>query len=276
MSVPAIGGPPAGTHTRRDGSIPPFDNERIVNAIRRAGEASGELPPTEARLLDLPGGQGAEPWPFPGGVPDIERVQDIVEQTLIAANHLRTARAYISYRDRHERLRADQRTIVDVASSVNEIPGTMPTGGSMPMPTRVTHSAADSQHLGKVIANYWLSHVYAPEAGLRTAGDIHIHDLDMLAGYCAGWSLRTLLHEGLNGVPGKGRGGSAQTHVLGSRADRQLPWTLQNEWAGAQAFSSFDTYMAEFVRKDGLSYAQVKQYIQELIYNLNVPSRWGT
>ncbi len=130
---------------------------------------------------------------------------------------------------------------------------------------------------GKVIANYWLSTIYPPEIGeAHRNGDIHIHDLDMLSGYCAGWSLRTLLHEGLNGVPGKVE--AAPPKHLSSAVGQIVNFlgTLQNEWAGAQAFSSFDTYMAPFVRKDGLGYDEVRQSIQELIYNLNVPSRWGT
>ena len=278
MSVPAtqVARLPARIR-RRDGSDTPFDNERILSAIRRAGEASGEFAADEARLLTSQVVKVLSHGHFPGGVPDIERVQDIVEQTLIAANHLRTARAYISYRDRHERLRADQRTIVDVASSVNEY--------LERADWRVNANANQGYSLGglilntsgKVIANYWLSHVYAPEAGVaHREGDIHIHDLDMLAGYCAGWSLRTLLHEGLNGVPGKVEAGPPKHMSSAVGQIVNFLGTLQNEWAGAQAFSSFDTYMAAFVRKDELSYAQVKQYIQELIYNLNVPSRWGT
>ena len=130
---------------------------------------------------------------------------------------------------------------------------------------------------GKVTANYWLSHVYAPQVGeAHRNGDIHIHDLDMLSGYCAGWSLRTLLHEGLNGVPGKVEAGPAKHMSSAVGQVVNFLGTLQNEWAGAQAFSSFDTYMAPFIRKDGMDYAQVRQCIQELIYTLNVPSRWGT
>ncbi|MBO9555453.1 ribonucleoside triphosphate reductase [Cellulomonas sp.] len=130
---------------------------------------------------------------------------------------------------------------------------------------------------GKVVANYWLSHVY-PEAIGRAhrEGDLHIHDLDMLSGYCAGWSLRTLLQEGLNGVPGKVD--ARPPKHFGSAIGQIVNFlgTMQNEWAGAQAFSSFDTYMAPYVRLDGLTYEQVLQGIQELVYNLNVPSRWGT
>ena len=130
---------------------------------------------------------------------------------------------------------------------------------------------------GKVTANYWLSHVYTPEIGeAHRSGDLHIHDLDMLSGYCAGWSLRTLLHEGLNGIPGKVEAGPAKHMSSAVGQVVNFLGTLQNEWAGAQAFSSFDTYMAPFVRKDGMSYRQVRQCIQELVHNLNVPSRWGT
>lgn len=130
---------------------------------------------------------------------------------------------------------------------------------------------------GKMIANYWLSHVYPEAIGqAHRQADLHIHDLDMLSGYCAGWSLRTFLNEGLNGVPGKIESGPPRH--LSSAVGQVVNFlgTLQNEWAGAQAFSSFDTYMAPFIRKDGLSYKQVRQCMQELIYNLNVPSRWGT
>jgi ribonucleoside-triphosphate reductase len=129
---------------------------------------------------------------------------------------------------------------------------------------------------GKVIANYWLNHIYAPEIGeAHRVGDLHIHDLDMLAGYCAGWSLRTLLTEGFNGIPGKVEANPPKH--LSSAIGQMVNFlgTLQNEWAGAVAFSSTDSYLAPFVRKDNLSYKKVKQGIQELIYNLNVPSRWG-
>ena len=130
---------------------------------------------------------------------------------------------------------------------------------------------------GKVIANYWLSHVYAPAAGeAHRRGDLHIHDLDMFSGYCAGWSLRTLLAEGFNGVPGKVEASPAKHFSSAIGQIVNFLGTLQNEWAGAQAFSSFDTYMAPFIRLEDLSYKEVRQGIQELIYNLNVPSRWGT
>ena len=130
---------------------------------------------------------------------------------------------------------------------------------------------------GKIIANYWLDQVYPPDVGAaHREAALHIHDLDMLAGYCAGWSLRTLLHEGLNGVPGKIESGPPKHMSSAIGQIVNFLGTLQNEWAGAQAFSSFDTYMAPFIRQDSLRYEDVRQYMQELIFNLNVPSRWGT
>ena len=210
-------------------------------------------------------------------MPDIETIQDCVEHTLAAAGWFHTARAYIVYRDRHERLRADRKTLVDVAASVDEYLDQKD--------WRVNANANQGYSLGglilnvsgKVVANYWLSHVYAPEIGrAHRDGDVHIHDLDMLAGYCAGWSLRQLLHEGLNGVPGKVEAGPPKHMSSAVGQIVNFLGTLQNEWAGAQAFSSFDTYMAPFIRRDAMTYDAVKQCIQELIYNLNVPSRWGT
>ena len=171
----------------------------------------------------------------------------------------------------------DHHTLVNVESSINEY--------LTRADWRVNANANQGYSLGglilnvagKVTANYWLSHVYTPEIGeAHRNGDIHIHDLDMLSGYCAGWSLRTLLHEGLNGVPGKVEAGPPKHMSSAVGQIVNFLGTLQNEWAGAQAFSSFDTYMAPFVRVDAMDFRQVRQCIQELVYNLNVPSRWGT
>lgn len=260
----------------RAGQRAPFDAERIRTALQRAGEATGEYGADEAQLLTA---QVTKVLihRFHGEAPTIEQIQDVAEQTLIAANHLATARAYIVYREQHATLRADRQTLVDVESSINEY--------LTRADWRVNANANQGYSLGglilnvagKVTANYWLSHVYTPEIGdAHRNGDIHIHDLDMLSGYCAGWSLRTLLHEGLNGVPGKVEAGPPKHMSSAVGQIVNFLGTLQNEWAGAQAFSSFDTYMAPFVRKDGMDYAQVRQCIQELVYNLNVPSRWGT
>ncbi len=261
----------------RDGREKVFDAAKINSAIARAGQASGEFAELEAELLTA---QVVKVLAHRFGVgrkPDIEGIQDVVEQTLIAANHFETARAYIVYREQHKKLRVDRRTLVDVGGSINEYLDRSD--------WRVAANANQGYSLGglilntsgKMLANYWLSHVYPPEVGqAHRDGDLHIHDLDMLSGYCAGWSLRTLLAEGLNGVPGRVEAGPPRHMSSAIGQIVNFLGTLQNEWAGAQAFSSFDTYMAPFVRKDGLGYTQVRQYIQELIYNLNVPSRWGT
>ncbi|SDY13438.1 ribonucleoside-triphosphate reductase [Allochromatium warmingii] len=262
---------------KRDGQDVRFDASKIESAIRRAGQASGEFGTAEASLLTAQAIKVLAHRFSDGRLPDIENIQDIVEQTLIAANHFETARAYIIYREQRKKLRTDSRTVVDVGSSINEYLDRSD--------WRVAANANQGYSLGglilntsgKMIANYWLNHVYPPEIGTaHREGDLHIHDLDMLSGYCAGWSLRTLLYEGLNGVPGKVE--AAPPKHMSSAIGQIVNFlgTLQNEWAGAQAFSSFDTYMAPYVRVDKLPYKQVKQYIQELIYNLNVPSRWGT
>jgi ribonucleoside-triphosphate reductase len=262
---------------KRDGSRAPFDANKIRRAILKAGEATGEFDETEAKLLTAQVMKVLTHADIPDGVPGIERIQDMVEQTLISANHLQTARAYIIYREQHKQLREKRRTLLDVSASVGEY--------LERSDWRVNANANQGYSLGglilntsgKMIANYWLSHVYPPEIGeAHREGRLHIHDLDMLAGYCAGWSLRTLLHEGLNGVPGRVEAGPPKHMSSAVGQIVNFLGTLQNEWAGAQAFSSFDTYMAPFVRKDNLSYHQVRQHIQELIYNLNVPSRWGT
>jgi ribonucleoside-triphosphate reductase (formate) len=170
-----------------------------------------------------------------------------------------------------------ERVVVDVASSVDEYLDRSD--------WRVNANANQGYSLGglilntagKVIANYWLSQVYPEPVGTaHREGDLHIHDLDMLSGYCAGWSLRTLLQEGLEGIPGKVDARPAKHFSAAIGQIVNFLGTMQNEWAGAQAFSSFDTYMAPYVRSDALTYEQVRQGIQELVYNLNVPSRWGT
>ncbi|MDE2146498.1 MAG: ribonucleoside triphosphate reductase [Burkholderiales bacterium] len=260
----------------RDGRRRPFDADRIVSALTRAGAASGEFDACGAADLAAAGvlprlqEAGADALP-------VEALQDVVEAVLFDAGHRRTLRAYTLYREQHRRLREARQSLVDVQATMDEY--------LQQRDWRIHANANQGWSLGglmlnvsgKVVANYWLDHVYPPEAGrAHREADLHIHDLDMLSGYCAGWSLRTLLHEGLNGVAGKVESGPP-LH-LGSAVGQIVNFlgTLQNEWAGAQAFSSFDTYLAPYVRKDGLSYAQVRQCIQELVHDLNVPSRWGT
>lgn len=261
---------------KRDGSRVPFDAGKIRNAVAKAGKATGEFDQFEAELLTA---QAIKVLchSHRSGIPGIEQIQDIVEHVLIASNHLKTARSYIVYREQHTKLREDRRTVIDVFSSVNEYLDRID--------WRINANANQGYSLGglilnvsgKVIANYWLNHVYSPEIGAaHRDADFHIHDLDMLSGYCAGWSLRRLLEEGFNGVPGKVEA-SPPKH-LSSAVGQMVNFlgTLQNEWAGAQSFSSFDTYLAPFVRIDRLRYDEVLQQVQEFVFNLNVPSRWGT
>ncbi len=261
---------------KRNGVKVPFDAEKIVRAVQRAGFETKEFDEDEARHITFKIVKVLK-HRFANETPDIEQIQDIVEQELITENYFKTARAYIVYREQHGQLRRDKKNMVDVVSSINEYLDRLD--------WRVNANANQGYSLGgmilnisgKMVANYWLNKVY-PEyvAEAHRCGDFHIHDLDMLSGYCAGWSLRTLLEEGLNGVPGKAE--ARPPKHLSSAIGQMVNFlgTLQNEWAGAQAFSSFDTYTAPFVRIDNLSYEEVKQCIQEFIYNLNVPSRWGT
>jgi ribonucleoside-triphosphate reductase len=265
------------THVvKRDGTLRLFDADKIAHALARAGQAAGEFDAARARILTnvgvVPRLAGLGPV-----TPHIEQIQDAVEITLFDAGYRAALRAYIVYREQHRKLRDARRSLVDVEASMNEY--------LQQTDWRVNANANQGYSLGglilnvsgKVVANYWLDHVYPPEVGqAHRVADIHIHDLDMLSGYCAGWSLRTLLQEGLNGVPGKVESGPPKH--LSSAVGQIVNFlgTMQNEWAGAQAFSSFDTYLAPYVRKDRLSYEQVRQCMQELVYNLNVPSRWGT
>ena len=257
---------------KREGQSAPFQVGKIADALARAGVATGEF--DVVRAQDLAQRVTAR---LAGRVAHIERIQDEAEAVLIESGHLETARAYIAYREQHRLLRADRGCMVDVGRSVNEYLARED--------WRVNANANQGYSLGglilnvagKVTANYWLEHVYPPAVGqAHREADLHLHDLDMLSGYCAGWSLRTLLHEGLNGIPGKVD--SAPPKHLSSAIGQIVNFlgTLQNEWAGAQAFSSFDTYLAPYVRVDALGYEQVRQCLQELVHNLNVPSRWGT
>ncbi|WP_404299174.1 ribonucleoside triphosphate reductase [Alicycliphilus denitrificans] len=261
---------------KRHGAVAVFNAQKIAEALARAAAVSGEFDAAVAQALTH-GGVLARLATLDGATPHIEQIQDAVEATLFDSGHRATLRAYIVYREQHRQLRDARKSLVDVEASMNEY--------LQQSDWRVNANANQGYSLGglilnvsgKVVANYWLNHVYPHEVGqAHREADIHIHDLDMLSGYCAGWSLRTLLHEGLNGVPGKVEAGPPRH--LSSAVGQIVNFlgTMQNEWAGAQAFSSFDTYLAPYVRKDGLGYGEVRQCLQELIYNLNVPSRWGT
>lgn len=262
--------------TKRDGTLAPFDSNKIYNAIKKAGESTGEFGESESWLLTSQVLKVLK-HKFSESLPTIEHIQDIVEQVLISANYFATAKAYILYRDQRNRARTDRKVMVDVESSINEYLEKLDWRVNANANQGYSNGGLILNVSGKVTANYWLSHVYPAEVGeAHRNGDIHIHDLDMLAAYCAGWSLKNLLHEGFNGVPGKTEAGPAKHLSAAVGQMVNFMGTLQNEWAGAQAFSSVDTYLAPYIRADHLTYEQVEQSIQELIYNLNVPSRWGS
>lgn len=266
------------THVRkRDGHSEEFDASKIESAIYRAGLASEEYGESEAERMSKKVVKILENREKQDVQPTIEEVQNIVEHVLIAENFFKTARCYAVYREQHHQLREDKKTLVEVVSAVNEYVDRLD--------WRIHANANQGYSLGglilnvsgKVIANYWLNHVYPPEIGkAHREGDIHIHDLDMLSGYCAGWSLRTLLQEGFNGVAARVESKPPKHFRSALGQMTNFLGTLQNEWAGAQAFSSFDTYLAPFVHVDKLDYNDVRQCLQEFIFNLNVPSRWGT
>lgn len=261
---------------KRDGTLKPFDAQKIVAALTKAGKATGEFGANRAQemvdFLVMPRIRARNEVTL-----HIEAVQDAVEHALFEAGYFTTLRAYIVYRESRAKARDAKKSWINVEQSINEYLDQLD--------WRVNANANQGYSLGglilnvsgKVVANYWLNYIYPPEIGqAHRQADIHIHDLDMLSGYCAGWSLRTLLNEGLNGVAGKVEAGAPKHLTSATGQIVNFLGTMQNEWAGAQAFSSFDTYLAPFIRKDNLPYEEVKQSIQELIYNLNVPSRWGT
>lgn len=262
--------------TKRDGTLAPFDSSKIHNAICKAGASTGEFGEQEGWLLTAQVLKVLK-HKFAESLPTIENIQDIVEQVLISANYFATAKAYILYRDQRNRMRSDRKVMVDVESSINEYLEKLDWRINENANQGYSNGGLILNVSGKVTANYWLSHVYPANVGeAHRNGDIHIHDLSMLAAYCAGWSLKNLLHEGFNGVPGKAEAGPAKHLSAAVGQMVNFMGTLQNEWAGAQAFSSVDTYLAPYVRVDKLEYKQVYQSMQELVYNLNVPSRWGS
>ena len=261
----------------REGKSVHFDASKIVKAIEKAGQATEEFGLDEAWLIASQVVKVLKHRFTSEKAPTVEQIQDVVEQTLISSNFFKTARAYIVYREQRERSRQDKKAVVDAISSINEYLDRAD--------WRVSANANQGYSLGglilntsgKMVANYWLTHVYPKEVGeAHKCGDYHIHDLDMLSGYCAGWSLKSLLREGFNGVLNKVESNPPKHLTSAFSQMVNFLGTLQNEWAGAQAFSSADTYLAPFVRIDNLSYEDVKQEMQSFIYNLNVPSRWGT
>ena len=262
---------------KRDGKIVDFDLSKISTAITQAFDAQGrQYVPSVIDFLSL-----KVTADFEDKIKDdliaVEDIQDSVESVLIKAGYDDVAKAYILYRRQREKLRSLKSTVLDYKELVDSY--VKVSDWRVKENSTVTYSVGGLilSNSGAITANYWLSEVYDEEvANAHRNGDIHIHDLSMLTGYCAGWSLRQLIEEGLGGVPGK-ISSSPASH-LSTLCNQMVNFLgiMQNEWAGAQAFSSFDTYLAPFVRVDNLSYKEVKQCVQSFVYGVNTPSRWGT
>ncbi len=262
---------------KRDGKIASFDLAKISTAIKQAFEACNKQYNDDViDFLALKVTAAFEPKIEDQAI-TVENIQDSVESVLIKAGYDDVAKAYIIYRRQREKVRnltatmVDYKAIIDNYLNVND--------WRVKENSTVTYSVGGLilSNSGAVTANYWLSEIYDDEIGnAHRNADIHIHDLSMLTGYCAGWSLKQLIQEGLGGVPGKIT--SAPASHLSTLCNQMVNFLgiMQNEWAGAQAFSSFDTYLAPFVKVDNLTYREVKQCIQSFIYGVNTPSRWGT
>ena len=262
---------------KRDGAAAEFDIKKIAVAITKAFEAKEkQYHPSIIDMLALKVTADFEPKIKDGKIA-VEDIQDSVESVLIQAGYSDVAKAYILYRRQREKIRNMKSTMLDYKSLVDSY--VKATDWRVKENSTVTYSVGGLilSNSGAITANYWLSEIYDDEiAKAHRDADIHIHDLSMLTGYCAGWSLKQLIQEGLGGIPGKIT--SAPASHLATLCNQMVNFLgiMQNEWAGAQAFSSFDTYLAPFVKKDNLSYEQVKKCIESFIYGVNTPSRWGT
>jgi ribonucleoside-triphosphate reductase len=262
---------------KRGGEKVEFDKNRIYEAIMKAADATSEFGAAEARkITEIATHYIKKTEKFKQEI-TVEEIQDIVEFALMSSGYWKTAKSYIVYREKRSQARSTKGTVIEVEKTINEYLNQDD--------WRVKENANLGYSLGgliiriagKIVANYWLNYVYTPEIReAHKSGDFHIHDLDFFAGYCAGWSLRQLLEEGLNGVSGKVESKPAKHLETAVAQMVNFLGTLQNEWAGAQAFSSFDTYLAPLVKNDKLEYKRVKQAVQQFVFSINTPSRWGT
>ena len=262
---------------KRDGETAEFCLKKITEAIKKAFRATGnEFNDEILELLSLRVTADFQPRMKDGSI-SVEEIQDSVEHVLEQTGYTDVAKAYILYRKQREKIRSMNSALLNYKDVVNSY--VKVEDWRVKENSTVTYSVGGLilSNSGAVTANYWLSEIYDQEiANAHRNADIHIHDLSMLTGYCAGWSLKQLLMEGLGGIPGKIT--SAPAKHLSVLCNQMVNFLgiMQNEWAGAQAFSSFDTYLAPFVKADHLSYGEVKKCIESFIYGVNTPSRWGT
>jgi ribonucleoside-triphosphate reductase (formate) len=261
---------------KRDGSIVQFDKQKIATAIYKAARAVGGENRNRSEELAVIVSQKLEKS-MPYSIPSVENVQDIVEEILLKEGHHKTVKSYIIYRENRRKVRENKKAMLDVEKTMQEYLGQIDWRVNENSNVGFSLGGLILYISGKITANYWLNNIYPPEVkNAHSNGDFHIHDLSMFSGYCAGWSMRQLLEEGFGGVFGQ------LTTVPPKHFDTVVGQmvnflgTMQNEWAGAQALSSVDTYLAPFVREDNMSYDQVKQQMQRLLFNIATPSRWGT
>ena len=262
---------------KRDGNIVPFDITKIKVAIEKAFDAVQRAYTED--VIDMIALRVVSNFneKVKDDVITVEDIQDSVEVVLIQASFVDVSKAYILYRKQHEKIRDMGSAMLDYKKTVNDY--LKVNDWRVKENSTVTYSVGGLilSNSGAITANYWLNEIYDEEIGnAHKEADLHIHDLSMLTGYCAGWSLKQLIVEGLGGIPGKIT--SAPASHLSTLCNQMVNFLgiMQNEWAGAQAFSSFDTYLAPFVKADNLTYKEVKQCIQSFIYGVNTPSRWGT
>ncbi|MBP5238907.1 MAG: ribonucleoside triphosphate reductase, partial [Clostridia bacterium] len=262
---------------KRDGKVVDFDISKIAHAIKMAFDAQQKQYNDD--VIDFLALKVTSD--FQNKVKDekitVEDIQDSVESVLIKSDYADVAKAYILYRKQREKIRNLKSTFLDYKKLVDDYVGSL--DWRVKENSTVTYSVGGLilSNSGAITANYWLSEIYDQEiANAHSDGDIHLHDLSMLTGYCAGWSLKQLIQEGLGGVTGKIT--SSPASHLATLCNQMVNFLgiMQNEGAGAQAFSSFDTYLAPFVKADNLSYDQVKKAIESFVYGVNTPSRWGT
>lgn len=263
--------------TKRDGKVAGFDLAKISEAIRKAFEAQErEYNQDIIDLLALKVTADFEPK-VKKSLVSVEDIQDSVESVLIKTGYADVAKGYILYRKQREKIRNLNSTLLDYKEIVDSY--VKITDWRVKENSTVTYSVGGLilSNSGAITANYWLTEIYDDEVGrAHKNADIHIHDLSMLTGYCAGWSLKQLIQEGLGGITGRITSSPAKHLSVLCNQMVNFLGIMQNEWAGAQAFSSFDTYLAPFVKADNLSYPEVKKCIESFIYGVNIPSRWGT
>ena len=265
------------TVVKRDGKVVDFDISKISAAIGKAFDAQNRQYNQDILdLLALKVASNFEPKIKDSKI-TVEAIQDSVETILIQAGYDDVAKSYILYRKQREKIRNMKSTILDYKDTVDKYLHL--NDWRVKENSTVTYSVGGLilSNSGAITANYWLSEIYDDEiANAHRSADMHIHDLSMLTGYCAGWSLKQLIQEGLGGIPGKIT--SSPASHLATLCNQMVNFLgiLQNEWAGAQAFSSFDTYLAPFVKVDNLNDRDVKKCLEAFIFGVNTPSRWGT